>query len=199
MYDDLLKWVLRVHAAILPVALVCFYRYSDRAGLFEKTLGDTTDFLTRMQQRIAGALEASLSPVLSDAGTEATIDAQGVFRQKPRNPVGSDRLREAILAFVELDVDLMADYRATLRARSAWCRWAKALSWVVPFFAAWESICVGIVGLGVKLVGWQMPEHILKWSFVPSALFVGAFFLCQVILLRQHDTIHDNKDRYHRI
>ena len=82
------------------------------------------------------------------------------------------------------------------RARSAWCFWARVLSWTVLGLNFWEVLCIAILGLIGKLSAIEIPEYLASWSFAPTAVFVLAFFSCQAGLLRHHDVIHDNKNQY---
>lgn len=197
MPADLLGWALGVHGVVLPVSLLGLYRYSDRTELFARAVGDTDDLLTRMRRRVATALERELTPVFERSEGEPRLVRPDGYSERPTNPVGSESYREALLRFVDARIGVVVDYGRASRARAIWSSWARALSWTVLALTLWETLCVATFGLVGKFFEVQIPEWLANWSFGPTAALVAAFFVCQVVMLRQHDVIHDNKNRYH--
>ncbi|MGD0265299.1 MAG: hypothetical protein ABSD47_10190 [Candidatus Methylomirabilota bacterium] len=199
MADAFSAWALGVHGVVFPLSLVGLYRYSDRTELFTKAVGDTDELLARMRRRIAAALERDLNPVFERSeGEPSTVRPDG-YSERPTNPIGSEAYREALFRFIEGSAEIVVDYGRASRARGAWCAWARVLSWTVLGLAFWEVLCVSLLGLLGHLFGVETPTLLVKWSFVPTAALVCLFFVCQAILLRHHDVIHDNKSRYHTL
>ena len=193
---DVVAWALGIHVVVLPFSLAGLYRYSDRSDLFAKSIGDTDDLLARMQRQVATAIEDELAPVFDRAEGEPQIVRPDGYSERPANPVRSDAFQEAVRRFVYSDAPALVDYGRARRARSAWCFWARVLSWTVLGLNFWEVLCIAILGLIGKLSAIEIPEYLASWSFAPTAVFVLAFFSCQAGLLRHHDVIHDNKNQY---
>ena len=194
MTEDLLKWALGIHGVILPLALAAFYRYSERSDLFNKSVGDTDELLARVRRGVTLALEEDLGPVFESAQSEPRIVLPTGYSERPTNPVGSAAFQDALRQFMEENVSAVVDYGRTFRARAAWCRWARVLSWAMLGLAFWEVLCVGV--LAARLVNQDLSDSIPKLSFTPTAGLIILFFVCQGIMLRQHDVIYENKTRY---
>ena len=196
MPADAVAWALGAHGVILSFSLVGLYRYSDRSSLFTKSLADTDELLSLMRRQVATAIEDELAPVFDRAESEPQIVRPAVYTESPVNPVSSDAFREAVRRFVHSDVAALVDYVRVYRARSAWFFWARLLSWTVLGLSFWEVLCVASLGLTASPFSIEMPEFMASWLFVPTAVLILAFFMCQAGLLHRHDVIHDNKNRY---
>jgi hypothetical protein len=192
---DLISWALGAHGVILPLSLVALYRYSDRTDMFAKAVGDMEGLADRMRAGITSALEDELNPVFEQAeGEPRTVTMEG-YSERPTNPVGSDRYRQALRRFIDANAKALVDYVCVGHAKKTWCLWARFLSWAVLSLAFWQAICVAILGVAGKLIALEIPETAVKLSFLPSALLIVLFFLCQGVLLRQHDIIHESKNQ----
>jgi hypothetical protein len=196
MAFDLNLWALGVHGAIIVPSLVALYRYSDRTEMFAKTMRDMEDLSDRMRAGITADLEDELGLVFGQSeGEPRTVTMEG-YSEKPTNPVGSDEYRQALRRFVDGSSKALVDYYGACRARRTWSRWARLLSWVVLLLVLWQAICIATLGGAGKLIALSIPETATRLSFLPSAVFVMLFFLCQVVLLHQHDIIHESKNQY---
>lgn len=194
MTEELLKLSLGIHGVILSLALAAFYRYSDRSELFNKSVGDIDDLLARMRRGVTLALEDALGPVFESAQSEPRIVLPTGYSERPTSPVGSAAFQDALRHFMEANVRALVDYGLTFKARAAWSRWAKVLSWAMLALALWEALCFGI--LAINLIHQDLSDRVPKLSFTPTAGLIALFFVCQGIMLRQHDVIYENKARY---
>jgi hypothetical protein len=192
---DLISWALGAHGVILPLSFVALYRYSDRSDLFAKAVGDMEGLSDRMRAGITAALEDELNPVFERAeGEPRTVTMVG-YSERPTNPVGSDKYRQALRRFIDGNARALIDYVCVYHAKNTWCRWARFLGWAVLSLAFWQVVCVAILGIAGKLIMLQIPETAVKLSFLPSTLLIVLFFLCQGVLLRQHDIIYESKNQ----
>ena len=196
MPADAVAWALGAHGVILSFSLIGLYRYSDRSSLFTKSLTSTDELLLCMRRYLATSVEDELAPVFDRAESEPQTVQPSVYTESPAKPVSSDAFCEAIRRFVHSDADILVDYGRVCRARSAWCFWARLLSWTVLGMSCWEVLCVSILALTTSPFSVKIPESMSIWLFVPTALLTITFFSCQAGLLHRHDVIHDNKNRY---
>ena len=196
MPADQIAWALGIHAVVLPFSLVGLYRYSDRTALFSKSMVNINELLTRMKTRVVASIEEELAPVFERSEGEPTIVGPDGYSERGTNPVGSEALREALRRFVNANVEVIADYGRTSRARTTWFFCARGLSWTVLLLALWEVICLTIFGLVGKLFEIEMSAEWARWSLAPTALLVLAFFVFQVALQWNHDAIYKNWTRY---
>jgi len=192
-------WALSVHALVLPFSLVALYRYSDRTTIFAKSVADTDDLLQRMRIRIVSSLDGELGTVFERADSEPRLVTLDGYSERSTNPVGSEVYREALRRFVDGSVGVVVDYGELFRARARWCTWARILSWAVLILAIWEFVCVSSMGLAAKVFVLELPYVLTRLSFAPTIFLVIAFFCCQAMMLRQHDLIHEKKNRYHTL
>lgn len=193
---EILTWTLGIHVGVIPLAVAGFYKYTDRTDIFKRSIAEADDLLQRMREHAADALEEKLSPVFQRSRTEPLIVTPFQYSERPTNPIGSDAYREAFREFIDMTSGVLIDYGQALKARTRWCRWARLLSWTVYLFALWEVVCVALFGLVGKLLDVTLPDRLAVWSFAPTALLVLFFFLSQGIMLRQHDVIHNFKERH---
>jgi len=199
MAGEILTWALGIHGVVLPFSLFGLYRYSDRTELFTKTVGDTDDLLDRMRGTVAAGLEEELRPVFERSDGEPLIVTPKQYTERPTNPVGSEAYREALRRFVDGKAQVLVDYVRTHKARRVWCSWARMLSWIVLILAFWQVLCLAGLGLVGKLFAVEIADWAVKWSFGPTVVLVGLFFVCQGVMLRQHDVIHDSKSRHYNL
>jgi hypothetical protein len=196
MAGDLIGWALGVHGIVLPLSLAGLYRYRDRRELFTKAVGDADELLARLRGVIAQALEDELEPVFQRSEGEPTIVQPNRYSERSTNPVGSEAYREALRRFIDSDVEVVIDYGRASRARTTSYTWARLLSWTMLGLAFWEVVCVVALGLVERLFEVKIPDDVVKWSFAPAVGLVGFFFVCQLLLLRQDDVIHESTSRY---
>ena len=196
MAADLLSWAVGVHAVILPLSLVALYRYSDRTDMYMKTFADMEGLLDRIRAELTGVLESELGPVFEEAEAEPRSVTMKLYSERATNPVGSEKYRQALRRFVEASGGTLIDYVCTCRAKRIWCRWARFLSWEILALAAWQVVCLALLGLAGKLFAMPVSDTVVRLSFIPSALLILLFFLCHGALLRQHDVIHESKNHY---
>jgi len=191
-----LAWTLGSHAMILPLALIAFHKYGDRTEIFSKALADTDSLLASMRKRVVTAFEEGLSDTFYRAGSDPILISPDLYTERPVNPVGSDDFRQSLSGIIDGNADILVDYMRTSRARKLWCFWARILSWTVLIAAIWQVICVAGLGLGVKLLAFNVPIYWVKWSFGPTTVLVSLFFICQVAMLLHHDVIQESKGQY---
>jgi hypothetical protein len=199
MPDPFLLWGFSAHGVVFPLSLIGLYRYGDRTEFFAKAVGDSGELLVRIRGRVAEELDRELTPVFQDSDGEPSTVGPDDYSERGTNPIGSEAYREALFRFIEAEAGTIVDYGRTCRARRRWCSWARFLSWNVLALAFWEVLCVALFGGATTLFELQIPAHIVRWSFGPTAVLVVFFFVSQAILLRNHDVIHDSKNRYGKL
>lgn len=192
----ILAWTLGSHVGVLSLALIAFYKYGDRTEIFSKALADTDSLLASMRKRVVTAFEEGLSDTFYRAGSDPILVSPDFYTERPVNPVGSDDFRQSLRRIIDGNADILVDYMRTSRARKLWSFWARILSWTVLIAAIWQVICIAGLGLGVKLLAFNVPVYLVKWSFGPTAVFVCLFFVCQGAMLWQHDVIQESKSKY---
>lgn len=199
MVAQLLDLALGVHGVILPLSLVALSRYSDRSGSFSRAVGHADELLSSMRGSVAEALEKELNPVFERSEGEPNLVSLDLYSERPTNPLGSERYRQAIRRFMEGKAEQLVDYIRTHRAIRSWCNWARALSWVVLVLAFWQAVSLAVLGFLGKLLSLRIAESWILGSFAPTTLLIILFFYCQAAMLRQHDIIHEERTKYHEL
>jgi hypothetical protein len=197
MTADLMTWALTAHTVILPAAILGFYRSSDRSDRFAKSVGIKDDQLSKMRSVITCALEDHLEPVFLRADSEPILVLPDAYRERAVNPVGSERYREALRAFIDANIPTVAEYGRACRAKRQWHRWAIRQDCLTLGLVIWEIICVGLLGSAEPLFKLQLSDFVTKITFGPTILLIISFVVCQIILLRQSVVIDENTQRYH--
>jgi hypothetical protein len=180
-------------------------RYSERADIHAKAVQETEELLLKIGQRITNRLEDTLGDLFreDEAGAPTVIiSGEGSqpltpsYRERVASPLGSDRFREAVRAFMEGNTEPIIHYRSISDAHTKWCRWAQGRRWGVYLLALWEVVCAGTLGVLGSIAGWGVTNQQVLWSFFPTSVLVLWFFMSEFMLIRQQDVIDDRRNRY---
>ncbi len=190
-----------IHAAILLAALAAYYKYGDRTEMYAKSLQGTDNLLRLLRQGIATELTDSLAPLLANPAPVSRVIGFGVesYGERPANPLSSEAYRERVQEFVETQSGAMVDCRSLVLLRSAWCFWAKFLSWALLSLIAWQLVTAGVLGLLDRIAGVPVPESMIRWAGAVTALGIVACLFPLPFLLHRHDRIHELRTRYDRL
>lgn len=191
--------VLSAHAAVLVSAVAAYYKYGDRTEVFTKSLQGTEALLRAMKQRLLDELERHLEATLEggECVPSPILRPDGnTYVERPVNPIGSERWREALADFVQSNAGTVADYSRAVGARDSWCVWSRRLSWSLLALLCWQILVAGAVGIVDRVCGVPFPGDVLGWSFVPTVLIILNTLFCLAICLARHDTICSLRNRY---
>lgn len=199
LHTELVKIVLWVHGPVLLGALAAYYRYGDRTEVFNRSLSGTDSALRRMRQLLSGELGKRLESVFQGQETipSLIVGPDGnTYTEQCANPLGGELYREALRDFVEGSSNLMTDYHSACLARERWCLWAKRLSWALLGLIVWQFSIVGATALLDLTSLVQIPDWVLLWAGLPTAILIAGCLVAVFSCLRHHDTIERFRIRY---
>jgi len=176
---QLITVAIAAHFGVLTLAVLGFFKYGFRSSEFRTWFEDIDKALKNMRIRIAVALGEKLKPIFDKAGRvvlSEILDAYGEYSEKDVDLRGSEDYRNALFDFVEHNAEEMVDYRSLLLTHSRWQFWTKYLSWSILILMVLESLILVIVGGIDKLGGHSLPDWLVGWSILPTALLVASCF-----------------------
>lgn len=178
-HGQLVTLAIAAHSGVLTLVVFGFFKYGFRSSEFRTWSEDTDESLKNMRIRIAIALGEKLKTVFDNAGRvilSEILDAYGEYSEKDVDPRGSEDYRNALFDFVEHNAEEMVDYRSLLLTHSRWKFWIKYLSWSIFFLMVLESLILVIVFGIDKLGDHCLPDWLVCWSILPTALLIGSCF-----------------------
>lgn len=198
-HDELVKLIGGIHVGVLPAALFAFYKYGDRSEFVKGITEEATSTIQRIKQNISDRLRECLRPVFENVqviSVSLVLDEGGKpWDEAFVNPAGSEAYRNAIGAFVDEEVDAIADYRSLRNSYSIWMRWSKIRSWVTWLACIWQLIAATTVCFVEKFTDMQMNNKMLFWTLIPTVMAVLYFFCSagRMMILRDHISEHTRK------
>lgn len=198
-YDDLLLVAVGSHAAVFVGALAAYYKFGDRTDVTSKSLQGTDNVLRDMRRAIAAELADWLRPALEESITVSTLivdPSSASYIERPSRSLDSERFREAVKDFVEVDSGRLADCRTLLTLRKTWCSAAAALSWLLLCLLIWQgAVSAALAFLGRTEVI-HFPAGLILWSPGPTVLLAVGVAVCLVVMQVSHDRITALRMRY---
>lgn len=198
-HPELVNVALSAHSAVFLAAAAAYYRYGDRTDLQHKTLTACDSALDRLCTRVASRLADHLRPLFGDRIAIPSLivtPADGTtYTERPADPTASERYAESVRQFADQDVDAVADYSDLRRARLAWCRWARRLSWALLLLLGWQVLAAATL-LSDKIALLTIEDHLVYHTFVPTTVLLLTIFSAAALLQRTHDRITDTMANY---
>lgn len=180
-------------------ALAAYYKFGDRTDITSRSLQGTDSLLRDIRRALAAELADWLRPALEESVSVSALiidPSSGAYVERPSRPLDSERFREAVREFVEIDSVRLADCRSLLSLRKRWCSAASALSWLLLTLVIWQ----GAVSAALAFLGRTQVIHfqagLILWSPGLTLLLAGGVAVCLVTMQLCHDRITDLRMRY---
>ena len=181
-HEDLLNITLQVHGAVLLGALAGWYKYGDRSDILAKSQEGTESLLSKLRMMISRDLTDAIKTVLATVPSNPQLilgpDGKNpVYSEKVSNFLESERFRQAVRDYIDLEADAISDYRLLMHARTNWCLWARVLSWSILALIILQVLFLVGHGFADRILGNPLPNWCTHGSLSITGILV-LFVFC---------------------
>ena len=191
---------LKVHGAVLVVAIAAYYKYGDRTSLFSRALQGNRRLRQAVRDNIAAELSRHLQPVIRDAAhtTSPVLNEAGEYIEYATDITESEAFYQAIRDYVSLSASSLLDYRLAIQSGDRWRAWAHRLSSSILTLVILETFLVTAALVAPFVV--DASRVVAPWCFlaslVPTCILVIVLFGCLCTVHIKHGTLVDLRERY---
>lgn len=192
-HAELVNLTLGIHGSVLIAAIAAYYKFGDRTEVMNRSLSGTDTAMQQIRRRLSAELIATLRPIFEPPGIIQSVivnPASPAYAERATHPLDSERFRESLRLFVEVNSETMVDCQLLARCRSAWLFWARVLSWSIVLLLIWEVLVVGALAIIDKASGVTLPDSLIRWLAAPTGLLAICCLVPLPCLLWHHDRIN---------
>lgn len=189
-----------VHGAVLLIAAATYFKYANRKELFEKLPQECRRLRQSIRDRITSEIAVQLRPIVRDSARVRTgvLSSEGDYIEMPVDVTEGEGYFQAIHDFVTNSSRALIDYSLILATAKAWRDWAHRLSSSILFLVIMESVILALTLLVLVVINETSPVPL--WSLVlgsvPTAMVIGAIFICLIFVHVKQGVIVNLKENY---
>ncbi len=184
------------HGAAFAMGLAAMSRYGGRTEIPGVLLEGTEGLLKRMRGLLTEAFASALKPLMQLEPSPILTPNGSAYTEHPLDVARSDAFIERLDDFVYVNAALLADYRLALRARASWYLCTKWVRWISRCLVVWELAALAAVGSLDKMGVCSIPDPLLLWAALPTALCFLPGLAAWMLCLRHCDAVSDLRNRY---